>query len=286
MSYAAQQSNRVPLPSWLTFNATALRFRGKPNITDAGTYSIVVIAGDHYQGQVTTNFILVVENFPTVNQFLTAPLAGVGIPFNWVVSSNAFRDQNSNPLTYSARQQDGSSLPNWLAFNAQSLTFSGVPQSTDVRTLSLQLSATDSSGGQAQQKFNLTVSYFPEAKGTILTQLADADQVYEYTVASNTFSQADNAVLLYSVQQSSGTALPGWLNFNSTSRRLKGTPNVTAVGSYNLQMAATNFWGAQASINFPLIVEYFPKLDQPLAVPLAGVGIPLKLGTLSEYLCL
>ncbi|MBS0351247.1 MAG: putative Ig domain-containing protein, partial [Proteobacteria bacterium] len=218
MSYSAQQSNRLPLPSWLTFNSTTRQFKGQPNSTYRGTYSIAVIARDDYQGQTKTDFALVVENFPTVNQWLTAPVAGVGIPFSWEISSNTFVDLDNDLLTYAVRQQDGSLLPSWLSFNSRTLVFSGVPQSTDVRILPLQLSAQDPSGGQAQQNFNLTVAYFPEVKGIIPTQLADVDEFYQYTVAANTFGQADNTVLLYSAQQSSGLDLPSWLHFNKTTR--------------------------------------------------------------------
>ena len=274
MSYSAKQSNGLPLPSWLTFNSTSRQFKGQPNNTQAGSYSIAVIAKDGYQGQAKTDFVLVVENFPTVNQWLTAPLGGVGISFNWEISSNTFADLDNDPLTYLARQQDGSLLPNWLSFNPQTLIFSGTPQSTDVRTLPLQLSAQDLSGGRAQQNFNLTVVHFPQTKNPISTQLADVGQLYQYTVASNTFSQADNAVLLYSAQQSSGLALPDWLNFNSTSRQLAGRPNSTA--HYDIGVVATNPWSAQASTNFSLVVEHFPKLGLPLSVPLAGVGLSLN----------
>lgn len=277
LSYSVQQSNRLPLPAWLTFNATSRQFEGQPNnSTDMGTYSIAVIVKDDYQGQTKTDFVLVVENFPTVNQSLTAPLGGVGIPFNWEIPSNMFMDLDNDPLAYTARQQDGSLLPNWLSFNPRSLVFSGVPQSTDARTLALQLSAIDPSGGQAQHNFSLTVTYFPEAKKTIPKQLANIDQIYQYTITADTFIQEDKAVLLYSVGQSDVASFPDWLSFNSTSRQLKGTPNITALGSYELQAIGTNLLGAKASTPFTLIVEHFPKQGQPLEAPLAGVDIPLS----------
>jgi hypothetical protein len=276
LSYSAQQSNNFPLPSWLAFNTTSHQFEGQPNRTDAGSYQIEVTAKDPYHGQVKADFLLIVEDFPTVNQWPTVPLGGVGVPFSWEIPSNSFKDMDSDPLTYTARQQDGSLLPNWLSFNPQTLVFSGIPQSTDVRTLSLQLSAMDPSGGQVQQNFNLTVTYFPKPKVTLDKQLADIDQVYQYIFAADTFSQEDKAVLLYSAQQSSGLALPDWLYFNTTSRRLSGQPNITAAGHYDLEITATNPVGAQAKVAFSLIVKHFPEILQPMAPRIADINQPFS----------
>ncbi len=49
-------------------------------------------------------------------------------------------------MTYSATTIDGSALPSWLAFNAETRTFSGTALNGDVGILSVQVQATDGSG--------------------------------------------------------------------------------------------------------------------------------------------
>ena len=272
--YSAQQTNGLSLPAWLKFNSTALQFLGLPNNTDTGVYSLEIIASDEYQGQTAAVFSLTVEHFPSMNPLISLqpPLAGVGLFFSWAIPSNAFMDLDNNPFTYSATQTDGAPLPNWLSFNPQSLIFSGTPSALDVKNLSLQLVATDLNSGEASRNFTITVTYFPIVMTAIPRQLVNIGVSYNYTISNRTFSEADQAVLLYSVQQSNGQALPQWLSFDSITQQLSGWPNVTDTGSYLLEVSATNPVGAAASINFPLIVEYFPQVNNLLQPPLVAVG--------------
>ncbi len=271
---SAQQSNELSLPLWLKFNTTTNQFLGRPNITDAGVYSLQVVASDDYQGQTAEVFSLIVEHFPSMNPAISLkpPLAGVGLIFSWTIPSNAFIDLDNNPFTYSAIQANGAPLPNWLSFNPQSLIFSGTPSSLDVQNLPLQLIATDLNGGQASRNFTLTVTYFPVVMTSIPKQLSNIGNGYNYTIPSGTFSEADQAVLLYSVQQSNGQPLPQWLSFNSIARQLSGWPNATVAGTYLLEASATNPEGAVVATDFSLIVEHFPEANNPLQPPLVEVG--------------
>ncbi len=272
--YSAQQTSGLSLPVWLEFNGTLLQFFGRPNSTDAGVYFLEIIASDEYQGQTAAVFSLIVEHFPSMNPAISLKplLAGVGLFFSWTIPSNAFVDLDNNPFTYSALQSNGGPLPNWLSFNPQSLIFSGTPSSLDVQNLSLQLIATDLNGGQASRNFTVTVTYFPVVMTSIPKQLLNIGVVYNYTISSGTFSEADQAVLLYSVQQSNGSPLPGWLSFNNVTRQLSGQPNTTFAGTYLLEASATNPEGAIASTDFSLIVEHFPEAASTLQPPLAEVG--------------
>lgn len=269
--YSVQQSSGVPLPGWLNFNSTSLRLKGTPNVTALGNYDLQMVATNSWGAQATLNFPLIVEHFPVVHQWLRPPLAGVGIAFNWVIPSDTFVDPDNELLTYTARQQGGS-LPNWLVFNSRALTFSGVPQVTDIAVLPLTLSVTDSNGGEAQQSFNLTVTHFPQVFDSIPLQLANIDLPYLYMIPSDVFVEGGQSVLTYSAQQSSGLALPDWLRFNATMRQLSGRPNTTVAGRYGLEVMAMNPAGANASAGFSLIVEHFPEVLQSIPSPLADIN--------------
>ena len=79
--------------------------------------------------------------------------------FNFQVSSNTFTDvDEGDTLTYSATLADGSPLPSWLSFNADTATFSGTPTNDDVGTFSIAVTADDSKGGTVSDIFDLTVA--------------------------------------------------------------------------------------------------------------------------------
>ncbi len=63
--------------------------------------------------------------------------------------------EDGNNLNYSATLANGSSLPGWLSFDANSRTFSGTP--TQEQVLEIQVTATDSAGAKDKDTFELTI---------------------------------------------------------------------------------------------------------------------------------
>ena len=61
-------------------------------------------------------------------------------------------------LTYAATQADGATLPTWLSFAAGTRTFSGTPQTADVGTVSVEVTASDSNDESVSGEFDITVS--------------------------------------------------------------------------------------------------------------------------------
>lgn len=99
----------------------------------------------------------------------TAPIANPGSlqnqtatggqPFSYVLPANAFVNKDSgDTLRYSATLADGSPLPGWLTFNAQTGTFSGNPQNNDAGTLNIRLTATDNNNVTASGLLTLSVN--------------------------------------------------------------------------------------------------------------------------------
>ncbi|MXW90819.1 MAG: hypothetical protein F4114_17640 [Rhodospirillaceae bacterium] len=68
---------------------------------------------------------------PTVAIQIPNQSATVGTAFTYQFPANTFADADSDPLTYTAEESDGTALPSWLAFNAGTRTFTGTPQSGD-----------------------------------------------------------------------------------------------------------------------------------------------------------
>ena len=89
--YSVQQSDGAVLPDWLHFNATSLQLQGTPNLTDAGLWTLAVIAANARGAQAQVIFNLRVESFPRVNQPIAAQLAGVNLPYALSIPAIRFR---------------------------------------------------------------------------------------------------------------------------------------------------------------------------------------------------
>ena len=99
-----------------------------------------------------------VNDPPTVSQAIADQKAIETTAFSFTFAATTFSDVDSgDTLTYSATLSDGSALPSWLTFNAQSRTFSGTPNNQSIGTLNLKVRATDKGGLYAEDSFELTV---------------------------------------------------------------------------------------------------------------------------------
>jgi VCBS repeat-containing protein len=162
LSYAARLSSGAVLPSWLTFNAATRTFSGTPANGDVGAITIRVTATDTANATAFGDFALAVANSndaPVFNGPIASQAAVQDAAFRFTVPAAAFTDEDAgDTLTYSAALASGGPLPSWLTFDANTLSFSGTPQSGDVGQVAVQLTATDSSGASAQALFVIRVA--------------------------------------------------------------------------------------------------------------------------------
>jgi Ca2+-binding RTX toxin-like protein len=125
--------------------------------------------------------------------------------FGFVVPADAFSDPDAgDTLTYAATLADGSDLPGWLAFDAQTRAFSGTPAQADVGSLEVRVTATDGGGASAQDVFVLDVA-----------NVNDAPSV---TASNRTvlLGQSADAASLFSVADEDGEAMAGYEFWDST----------------------------------------------------------------------
>lgn len=77
-------------------------------------------------------------------------MALVGEPFTYTVPRHLFLDSSTvGSLAYEVTLADGTALPSWLTFDADSRTLQGDPQSANLGTLALRVTATDSLGASS-----------------------------------------------------------------------------------------------------------------------------------------
>ncbi len=99
------------------------------------------------------------NNAPTVATEIPDQTASEGTDFTFTFDEAAFADADGDTLTYTAALADGSDLPDWLTFDADTRTFSSTRTLTqsDAGTLSITVTATDPDGEAVTDTFTLTV---------------------------------------------------------------------------------------------------------------------------------
>ncbi len=112
-------------------------------LTDHNTFNVVNTAAN---------------NAPTVANAIPNQSATVGVAFSYAFPANTFNDADNDSLTYTATKSDNTALPTWLTFTVGTRTFSGTPQSGDVGTLSVKVTASDGNGGSVYDTFDITVN--------------------------------------------------------------------------------------------------------------------------------
>ena len=157
---------------------------------------------------------------PTVANTIPDQTATEGTAFSYQVPANTFNDTDtSDTLTYSATKPDDSTLPTWLSFDATTRTFTGTPAATDVETVAVKVTATDTSSATASDEFNIVVS-------------AAANNAPDFTDTTLTRSLAENTAANTNV----GAVIPAATDADS-SDTLTYTMEGTDAGSFTFEAA-------------------------------------------------
>ena len=103
--------------------------------------------------------VTAVNDAPTVATAIPDQPATVGTAFSYAFPDTTFTDADTGAtLTYMATQAGDTALPTWLGFAAGTRTFSGTPQTADVGTVSVKVTASDGNGGSVSDTFDITVA--------------------------------------------------------------------------------------------------------------------------------
>ncbi len=181
--------------------------------------------------------------------------------FNISLPADLFveNDANDQITSYSANQQDSESLPEWLHFDAEHLTLSGIAENAHVGMYSIQINAFDEMGAKGTQSFYVTVINTNDAP-ILLNSLNDIilkeGETMAYLIPSNTFNDIDlGDMLTISLNQSNGEALPNWISYNQETRYLSLQPDFNSAGEYVLTCTASDLSNATASTGFKVSVS-------------------------------
>ncbi len=215
-------------------------------LTANTTYTVTVTAtGDanYSASEASDGFDVttLANQVPTVGTVIPDQTATVDTAFEYSFPAGTFSDADSDSLTYTAQQTDGttdSALPTWLTFTASERKLAGTPQSGDTGTLMVKVTASDGMGGSVSDTFDIVVSVADTAPAfasseTIAAQTWTVGTEVDVTLPAAT---GGNGTISYALTP----ALPNGVTLDATTRKVSGTP--TAVAS-----AATYTWRASDS---------------------------------------
>ncbi|MEK7816307.1 MAG: putative Ig domain-containing protein, partial [Pseudomonadota bacterium] len=290
LSFSAALADGDLLPTWLSFDAATGTFTGTPANGDVRSYDIHITATDAAGTSASDVFTLTVNNVNDIPVIVT-PIVDVAtdedLPFSLSVAE-AFTDDDlihGDSLTLAATLADGSALPGWLAFDADTSTFSGTPNNWTVGNYEIRVTATDTAGLSVSDVFSLAVNNINDNPilANVLNDLAtDEDAPFSFTVPTNTFDDDDfihGDSLTLSALLADGSVLPDWLVFNAAIGTFTGTPDNGDVGNYDLRITATDLAGTSVFDDFVLVVHNTndaPILANALADQLATEGTAFR----------
>jgi hypothetical protein len=244
LTYSAKLSNGQALPAWLVFNAMNDTFSGTAPAV-AQTLTVVVIAMDSGGLSASETFSAIVLGAPVVTSQTPGQAWIGGNAVSFALSSNTFTDPQGESLVYTAALANGQALPGWLKFSATTETFSGTAPSA-VTSLSIKVTATDTSGLTASETFTASVAAPVPPKSAVVLSTPTPNQTWSdgkaatLVLPANTFTDALGLKMTFAAYEVSGPNVTAWLHFNAALDEFYGTVPGTASGTIGLEVVATN----------------------------------------------
>ena len=270
LTYSSTLSDGDVLPSWLSFDASNRLFSGIPLNSNVGTITLKVIATDTGRLSVSETFNLTVKNTndaPTLGNAIADQTTAEDSALSFQFAANAFVDVDvSDIFIYTAALlepdviafSDNNALPDWLAFDASTRTFSGTSLNGDVGAIAIKVTASDSDGLTVSDTFNLTVTNTNDAPivyNAIADQTISEDSTLNFQFAANTFVDVDTGDSFnFKASLFDGNELPSWLSFASATRTFSGTPGNENVETITVKVTATDSAGLSVAEIFNLAV--------------------------------
>ncbi|WP_137009445.1 putative Ig domain-containing protein [Aquitalea aquatilis] len=289
LAYTAKLASGAALPSWLSFNAQTQTFSG--TAPTANTTLSLLVSASNQAGLSTSETFTLNDSYaaPTLNLQTATQTINAGKAFSISLPSNTFVDPQGLALTYKAALSSGQALPSWLAFNAQTETFSGTAPTT-AGSLLVKLTATDSAGLSTSETFTIndvaTALKAPVVNPLPLSITFNANGTLNISVPQGTFIDPQGQTLSYSASQANGQALPSWITFNPKTDSFVATMG-SLIESADITVKATDTSGLSASETFSLSIGGVAASPHPLlsaeAPAISLVGVNMNAAALAEH---
>ncbi|AWB66998.1 hypothetical protein C2869_11365 [Saccharobesus litoralis] len=212
------------LPSWLNFNAATGELSGTPTNDEVGSHTVKLRVNDGTV-DVEQDFNITVANVNDAPVITSSEVTSVNEDVAYSYTFTASDVDTTDSLTLSAP-----TLPSWLNFNSATGELSGTPTNDEVGSHTVKLRVNDGTV-DVEQDFNITVANVNDAPVITSSEVTavNEDVAYSYTFVATDVDTTDSLTL-------SAPTLPSWLNFNSATGELSGTPTNDEVGSHTVKL--------------------------------------------------
>ena len=140
--------------------------------TDLSSYSFKFTDQVSIEGTVVPSLLPKWNHSPQTRGELLAQTVPALDEWSYSISKEYFTDPDGDVLTYHATLADGSPLPDWLKFDAATLTLHGT--ASQLETLHLSITATDPVG--AHVSLPLTLNVKPQDRTVMPKRIVDGDE--------------------------------------------------------------------------------------------------------------
>jgi hypothetical protein len=232
--------------SWLSLEPNGL-ISGTPTNDNVGTFWVNVTITDVMGNMSSQNYSLIVFNINDVPLIITGELDNATEDISYQFNLNGTDiDPTNDILDWSMNTDAG-----WLNINPATGELNGLPTNDDVGTYWVNIILEDNNTGMTSKNLTLIVNNVNDAPliSTVDITTADEDVLYglDYD-ASDIDPTADSLTWTYETDA-------GWLNFNSITSVLFGTPGNDDVGIYWVNVTVYDGNGGSDSHNFSLTVN-------------------------------
>ncbi len=231
--------------NWLSINETTGILSGTPDNSQVGIHWANVTFHDGNSGTATAslNFTITVNNANDPPKITTADV-GAALEDNIysVAYQGADIDPSGDTLTWKLESNAG-----WLNVNSSTGILSGTPKNNHVGQYWVNISVDDGEGGFTWHNFTLTVK---NAAPAIITN--DVTIAVEYSLYSVDYVSDDDGLgnITWNLFTNAN-----WLEIDGTTGVLSGTPGISDVGSYWVNVSVKDGNGGTAHSNFTLEVK-------------------------------
>ena len=145
----------------------------------------------------------------------------------------------------------------------------------ETATVEIDYVVADAGGLSDTGRLTLTVTGSndgPVVSSPLADQAASEDSAFSYQIPAGSFDDLDTSdTLSYTATLADGSALPGWLSFDASTRTFSGTPENADVGSLDVRVTATDPHGGSVDDTFTLTTAN--TNDRPDDLTLAGATV-------------
>ena len=141
-------------------------------------------------------------------------------------------------------------MPPWLSLDPETGALTGTPTADHVGLTKVEIIAWQSQSRFATQVFTIQVANANDAPSVgyyVGNEQVVVEEAFSWTIPEGAFYDQDvGDRLSYSISGVDGESLPAWLKLDLVTAKITGTPSISDVGTYQLQVTARDTSGATA----------------------------------------